>query len=150
MICFPRQPELPCRLPLFKIIISAIYMKRSSERFITYLLLAFLSATAWSLIRDAVDFSCVSTAENRIEPASCQAQIPLSTRPGNERQPKAAPSSGQARNPKGLKNMRARRAEVLPQDPKKGPTPAFPSVLPPLPHGHIIEVGIELEQPIAR
>ena len=34
--------------------------------------------------------------------------------------------------------------------PTAGPTPAFPVKLPPLPHGHTIEVGVEFDQVIRK
>ena len=108
-------------------------MKSIATQQITCPLLAFILGAAgaylvcvapWTFARDSGEAVSVSTLENPLEPISCPGPARHGSRPGLENQPEVGAT--------------------------KGPTLAFPTVLPPLPRGHIIEVGVELERSISQ
>ena len=108
-------------------------MKPTATQLITRPLLAFfigvvaaylVCAEPWTSTRDSDDAVSVSTVENPLEPIPEAGPATKDSRLGPENQPKVWGN--------------------------KGPTLAFPTVLPPLPRGHIVEVSVELEQAISQ
>ena len=112
---------------------AAMTMKPATTQLITCPLLAFLIGAVaaylvyvepWTSTRDSDDAVSVSTIENPPEPTPEAMPATKDYRPGPEKHPEVGGG--------------------------KGPTLAFPTVLPPLPRGHIIEVGVELGRSISQ